>query len=165
MIVPVDGRGAVQAHERADSLSKDVQQLAMADVSAALPATVQVAVQSSLAQTLDSLPPDLGARLARLEAAAGTTGGAPPPATPTALCPVTPLPGADRVPGERPATAGMEPGRRAALQAMIAMAVDDLEGRLQERVQGHCAPLDEAVKRCAAPLFPLVQGAGQSHTT
>lgn len=134
----------MQAHERADGLSKDVQQLAMADISAALPATVQLAVQSALAQSQDAqpaVPADLAARLARLEAASGTAGAAPAPG---AGSPQTAV-----VPAERPATAGMEPGRRAALQGLVQMAVDDLEGRLQERVQGHCAPLDEAIKRFA----------------
>lgn len=137
----------VQAHERADGLSKDVQQLALADISAALPATVQVAVQSALAQSQEAphgVPVDLAARLSRLEAACPTC--APAAAQPAARPQATAAPAA-----ERPGTASMEPGRRAALQGLVQIAVDDLEGRLFERVQGHTAPLDEAIKRCGCP--------------
>lgn len=137
----------MQAHERADSLSKDVQQLAMADISAALPATVQVAVQSALAQGQEAphgVPADLAARLSRLEAASRTCG---PAAAQPAACP---QPAAAHA-AERTGAAGMEPGRRAALQGLVQMAVDDLEGRLYDRVQGHTAPLDEAIKRCGSP--------------
>eukprot|EP00892_Ulva_mutabilis_P011247 jgi/Ulvmu1/8495/UM044_0029.1 len=148
---------AVQAHDRADALSKDVQQLAMADVSAALPAAVQHAVHSALAQNLNAtqaVPADLAERLTRLEAASTAAAAAPAACAVTSASPQTAV-----VPACRTAAAGMEPGRRAALQGLVEMAVEDLEARLAERFRGQCRPLDEAIKRLSKRLTAELSGA------
>lgn len=125
----------------------------MTDVSAALPAAVQHAVHSALAQSQDApqgVPADIEARLHRLEASAGGPGAAPPAGAGVRASAQTAV-----VPAGRNAAAGMEPGRRAALLGLVEMAVEDLEGRLLERFQGQCAPLDEAIKRCVCSAAVL----------
>jgi hypothetical protein len=137
--------GLVQAHDRLDGFSKDLEELssAIATQATSLPQSVQHAIHVSLSEghaAAAKAHEDIEARVARVERVIdGEDDGGARVAT-----------GELRVVQGR--QKGMESGRKVALQHLVECAVEDLEGRVLESVRLRCSAADEAVRRCALDI-------------